>query len=184
MKTSVGPLVLLGAVLTSGLALAQTLPPRHSGRATAEQGGESGETRAQINSSGATVASETLALSPTQAATAQGSACVSNSTHGGRQSGGTAATPVNGIGGMGGGRYTVSGCRIINNSETDDEVAISRPAPGGATPDSAVQTSNRDHVDQDAQVETRARRSSRPTQRVQARGTAPRQDLDQVTPII
>lgn len=61
MKTSVGTFALIGAVLLAGAALAQTPPQPRGGRATAEQEGEAGETRAQLNSSGGVIAAETSA---------------------------------------------------------------------------------------------------------------------------
>ncbi|MBU3970613.1 MAG: hypothetical protein KKG54_07410 [Alphaproteobacteria bacterium] len=39
------------------------------------------------------------------------------------------ATPVSGVGGQGGGRYTTPGIRVINNSETDTAVADPSAAP-------------------------------------------------------
>lgn len=134
MKTSVGALVLLGAVLTAGLALAQTPPPPRGVPAATEPG----QTRATVSQSGGTLAMETVAP-----------ACTPDSAGGARRSGG-AGTPVNGVGGQGGGRYTFTRGRVINNSETDN----------GVTPDRAGETSNRDHIDQDADTEIRTRRSA------------------------
>lgn len=68
-----------------------------------------------------------------------------------RASTGEGVTPVNGIGGTGGGRYTVGQTRVINNSETD----LARAAPGFVNIDS----SNRDHIDQDAQGDIRRGRA-------------------------
>ncbi|MDI1327348.1 MAG: hypothetical protein PSV23_11180 [Brevundimonas sp.] len=132
MKTSVGALVLLGAVMTAGLALAQTPPPARGAPAAAEPG----QTRATVSQSGAILATERAAP-----------VCTPDSAGGALRSG-AAATPVNGVGGQGGGRYARG--RMINNSETDNS----------ATPDRAGETSNRDHIDQDAQAEIRTRRSS------------------------
>ena len=136
MKTSVGALVLLGAVMTAGLAPAQTPPPPRGDPAAAEPG----QTRATVNPSGATLATE-------RAAVPASPACTPDPASGARRSG-AAATPVNGVGGQGGGRYTRG--RMINNSETDNS----------ATAAGAGETANRDHIDQDAQAEIRTRRSA------------------------
>lgn len=137
MKASAGTLVLLGTVLLAGPALAQS---------------------AQVNSSGATIAVETTARPPAGATGARGAGEEANSG-GGRQSSGTAAAPVNGVGGVGGGRYTFRPGGIINNSETATGDEVSGAAPGG---ESRANASNRDHIDQDAQAEIRARRSATP----------------------
>ena len=132
MKTSVGTVVLLGAALTAGLALAQTPPQPRGDRARAEPEGAAGETRAQINQSGAVIAAErrvtpaTAGVTPTAAPN-----CDANTTHadtGDARSGGVVLTPVIISGGTGGGR-----------------------------------SSNRDHIDQDAQVAIGAGRSSADT---------------------
>ena len=139
MKTSVGALVLLGAVLTAGLAPAQTPPPARGAPAVAEPG----QTRATVNQSGAILATE-------RSATPAALACTPDPASGALRSA-AASTPVNGIGGQGGGRYTRG--RVINNSETDTS----------ATPNGAGETANRDHIDQDAQVARRGAAPARPT---------------------
>lgn len=133
MKTSVGTLVLLGAVLTAGLALAQTPPPARGAPA------EPGQTRATVNQSGAILATE-------RSATPAAAACTPDPAGGALRSA-AASTPVNGIGGQGGGRYERG--RVINNSETDS-----------ATPNDGGRLSNRDHIDQDAQTDIRTGRSA------------------------
>ncbi len=155
MKTTVGTLVLLGAALTAGLALAQT-PQQPRGGASAAPGTRSEQRnntileeldpRATISQSGGTLAIETIAprngpvpipgcgpVSPTP---------TSPSTR-------STAAPVNGIGGQGGGRlsnrdhidqdaqFDARGVRLINNSETETAVvdgAAARPGPGGRAP--------------------------------------------------
>ncbi len=134
MKTSVGALVLLGAVMTAGLALAQTPPPARGAPVVAEPG----QTRATVSQSGGTLAMERTAP-----------ACTPDPAGGALRSA-AASTPVNGVGGQGGGRYTR--LRVINNSETDS-----------ATADGAGETANRDHIDQDAQVARRGAATAGPT---------------------
>ncbi len=138
MKTSVGALVLLGAVMTAGLAPAQTPPPARGAPAVAVPG----QTRATVNQSGAILATE-------RAAPPAAPACTPDSARGALRSA-AASTPVNGVGGQGGGRYERG--RVINNSETDS-----------ATPNGAGETANRDHIDQDAQVARRGAAPAGPT---------------------
>jgi|GEM_PF-2955654 len=67
------------------------------------------------------------------------------------------ATPVNGTGGTGGGRYT-SRPRVINNSETETGLAVGTVPAGqgqGQTRGIGGDGSNRDHLDQDAQMDVR-----------------------------
>lgn len=92
MKTSVGTLVLLGAVMTAGLALARTPPPPRG----------------------------------VQAAPAPGPACAPDPASGARRSGHAAATPVNGVGGQGGGR--------LSNRDHIDQDAQARIGTGRSAP--------------------------------------------------
>lgn len=138
MKTTVGTLVMLGAALAAGLALAQTPPPSRSGQARTEPGAGAGETRAHVNSSGATLAMETISPRtgpvPVPGCGPVAPTPTSPSTR-------STTTPVNGIGGQGGGRL-----------------------------------SNRDHIDQDAQVDARVLRviNNSETDTAQVEGTAAR----------
>lgn len=147
MKTSVGTLVLLGAALTAGLALAQTpaQQPR-GGEARTEPGAGAGETRATVSQSGATLAMEAIAPrtppAPTPRCGPASPTLTSPSTR-------SITVPVNGIGGTGGGRLSnrdhidqdaqveATVLRVINNSETDTAVvegAAARAGPGGQSP--------------------------------------------------
>lgn len=158
MKTSVGTLALLGAALTAGLALAQTPPQPRGDRARAEPDGAAGETRAQLNSSGATVAAEAM---PSRTSPGSLPGCgpglatsdSSNRDHIDQDATGdiykrgcAATTPTNGIGGTGGGRYTfvpTTRARIINNSETDTaevDGAAARPGTGTRPNEAAAET--------------------------------------------
>jgi hypothetical protein len=104
MKTSAGALVLLGMVLTAGLALAQT-PPQpqpHGGPATAEPDGEAGQTRATVNQSGGTLAMERgTHPAAAQAQPAAVSDCDGTSRSGEPQSSRTLVTSVSTSGGGG-----------------------------------------------------------------------------------
>lgn len=106
MKASVATLVLLGTALTAGLALAQTPPQPCGGQARSEPGAGAGETRAQVNSSGGTLAVETIAPRtgpvPIPACGPVAPTPTSPSTR-------STTTPVNGIGGQGGGRLSNRG---------------------------------------------------------------------------
>lgn len=122
MKTTVATLVLLGAALTAGLALAQTPAQPRGGQARTEPGSGAGETRATISQSGGTLAMETIAPRtgpvPVPGCGPVAPTPTSPSTR-------STTAPVDGIGGQGGGRL-----------------------------------SNRDHIDQDAQVAAGDRPSS------------------------
>lgn len=96
MKTSVGTLVLLGAVMTAGLALARTLPPPRG----------------------------------VQAAPAPGPACAPDPAGGARRSTNAAATPVNGVGGQGGGRLSN---RDHIDQDADTDIRTRRSAPASPT---------------------------------------------------
>tara|TARA_R110000787_G_scaffold47286_3_gene114549 strand:+ start:528 stop:1013 length:486 start_codon:yes stop_codon:yes gene_type:complete len=138
MKTTVGTLVLLGTVLSAGWALAQSPAQPRGGQARTEPTAGAGETRAQVNSSGGTLAMETISPRtgpvPVPGCGPVAPTPTSPSTR-------STTAPVNGIGGTGGGRL-----------------------------------SNRDHIDQDAQVEARVLRviNNSETDAAQVEGTAAR----------
>lgn len=143
MKASVGSLVLLGAALTAGLALAQTPAQPRGGQTRTEPGDGAGKTRAHVNQSGATLAMETIAP---RNGPVPIPGCAPVSAAGASPSTRSATAPVNGIGGQGGGRRSnrdhidqdaqvdARGLRLINNSETDTaEVEGAAARPGTRT---------------------------------------------------
>ena len=156
MKTSAGALVFFGSVLLAGSALAQS---------------------AQVNSSGATIAAETRAAPRGSPSAAPGSTSgeprtggerlrlINNSETDTAQVEGSyravsGETPVNGIGGLGGGRYSQEAATVtgrVTNAQGQPETARAQPSGGpvnGIGGTGGGRLPNRDHIDQDAQSHT------------------------------
>ncbi|MDI1328156.1 MAG: hypothetical protein PSV23_15290 [Brevundimonas sp.] len=174
MKTSTGTLVMLGAVLLAGPALAQS---------------------ATLNSSGATIAVET------RAAPRGGPSVAPGSTSGEPRTGGerlrlinnsetdtvqvegsyravSGEAPVNGIGGLGGGRYSQEAAVVtgrVTNAQGQPETAQAQSRDGpvnGIGGSGGGRLPNRDHIDQDAQSDTPGRSSQGQAAGSTSRGSA------------